>query len=102
MIVTNDFKFSSNINEVIRSVIKFFCFFFYKKISQVQKRTKLLTANKSKKLWIKTSKGKNSLICLFAFYAFAWLCFYAFSAFSAFNAFNAFCMKQETKKYEEF
>ena len=49
-------------------------------------------------MWIKTSKGKNSLICLFAFYAFAWLCFYAFSAFSAFNAFNAFCMKQETKK----
>ena len=35
----------SNINEVIRSVLNFF-FFFYKKISQVQKSTKPLTANK--------------------------------------------------------
>ena len=32
MIVTNDYKFSSNIDVVIRSV-----YFFYNKISQVQK-----------------------------------------------------------------
>ena len=38
---------------------------------------------------IKTSKGKKSLIPLFAFCAFAWLCFYAFNDFSAFNTFNA-------------
>ena len=45
VIVTNDYKFSSNINEVIRSVLNF----FYKKISQVQRSTKPLTANKNKK-----------------------------------------------------
>ena len=39
---------SSNINEVIRSVLNFL-FFFYKKISQLQKSTKPLTANKNKK-----------------------------------------------------
>ena len=36
VIVTNDYKFSSNINEVIRSVLNF----FYKKILQVQKKYK--------------------------------------------------------------
>ena len=89
MIVTNDYKFSSNINEVIRPVLKFLSFFFYKKISQVQKSTKLLTANKNKKMCIKTSKGKKLLIRLFAFSVFAWWCFYVFSAFIAFNAFSA-------------
>ena len=38
---------SSNINKVIRSVLNFL-FFFNKKISQVQRSTKLLTANKNK------------------------------------------------------
>ena len=73
---------SSNINELIRSVLKFyFLFFFYKKILQVQKSTKPLTANKNKKMRIKTSNGKKSLIRLFAFYSFARLCFYASRAF---------------------
>ena len=50
MIITNDCKFSGNINEVIRSVLNLlFIFFFYKKISQVQKTTKPLTVNKNKK-----------------------------------------------------
>ena len=50
MIITNDYKFSGNINEVIRSVLNFlFIYFFYKKISQEQKTTKPLTANKNKK-----------------------------------------------------
>ena len=40
---------SSNINEVIRPVLNFLFFYFYKKISQVQKSTKPLTANKNKK-----------------------------------------------------
>ena len=52
VIVTNDYKFNSNINLVIKSVLNFF-FFFYKKISQVQKSTKPLTANKNKKVCIK-------------------------------------------------
>ena len=38
VIVTNNYKFSSNINEVIRPVLNFL--FFYKKISQVQKSRK--------------------------------------------------------------
>ena len=41
VIVTNDYKFNSNINEVIRSVLNFLLlFFFYKKILQVQKKHK--------------------------------------------------------------
>ena len=35
MIVTNDYKFSSNVDEVIRSV-----YFFYDNISQAQKSIK--------------------------------------------------------------
>ena len=42
VIVTNDYKFSSNINEVIRSVLN-----FTKKILQVQKKHK--TANSKQK-----------------------------------------------------
>ena len=38
IIVTNDYKFSSNVNEVIRPVLNLL--FFYDKISQVQKSTK--------------------------------------------------------------
>ena len=53
MIVTNDYKFSSNINEVIRSVLNFLFYFFCKKISQVQKSAKPLTMNKNKKMCIK-------------------------------------------------
>ena len=90
VIVTNDYKFSSNINEVIKAVLNF-SFFFYKKISQVQKSTKPLTANKNKKKCVlKTSKKKKLLIRLFAFCVFAWLCFYAFSAFNAFSACKIF------------
>ena len=43
-------KFSSNINEVIRSDLNFL--FFYKKISQAQKSANPLTANKNKKILI--------------------------------------------------
>ena len=42
---------SSNINAVIRTVLNFF--FFYDKISQAQKSTNPLTANKNKKIRIK-------------------------------------------------
>ena len=38
IIVTNDYKFSSNVNEVIRPVLNFL--FFHDKISQVQKSAK--------------------------------------------------------------
>ena len=86
MIVTNDYKFSSNINEVIRPVLKFLSFFFLQKDFT---STKLLTANKNKKMCVKTSKGKKLLIRLFAFSVFAWWCFYAFSGFIAFNVFSA-------------
>ena len=46
MIITNDYKFSGNINEVIRSVLNF----FYKKISQAQnrlQRTKIKNVHKN-------------------------------------------------------
>ena len=64
MIVINDYKFSSNINEVIRSVLNFlFIYFFYKKISQAQKSTKPLTANK-KNAHKKHLRGKKLLAYL--------------------------------------
>ena len=52
---------SSNINEVIRSVLNFLIFFFFfcKKISQVQKSAKPLTANKNKKMCIKKHVSSN-------------------------------------------
>ena len=43
---------SSNIVEVIRTVLNIL-FFFYDKISQAQKSTNPLTANKNKKIRIK-------------------------------------------------
>ena len=43
---------SSNINKIIRSVLNFF-FFFFRRISQVQKSTKPLTANKNKNVYKK-------------------------------------------------
>ena len=50
VIVTNDYKFNSNINEVIRSVLNFLLlFFFTKRFYKYKKSTKPLTANKNKK-----------------------------------------------------
>ena len=65
MIVTNDYRFSSNINAVIRAVV--FFFFFHDKISQAQNR---LQRTKIKKYAQKTSKKKKILIRLFAFCVF--------------------------------
>ena len=64
MIVTNDYRFSSNINAVIRAVV---FFFFHDKISQAQNR---LQRTKIKKYAQKTSKKKKILIRLFAFCVF--------------------------------
>ena len=72
--------FSSNISEFIRLVLNFL-FFFYKKISQVQKSAKPFTANKNKKCVFNTSKGKKvtySLICVLCFCLFVFLCFQCF------------------------
>ena len=50
VIVTNDYKFNSNINEAIRSVLNFLLlFFFTKRFYKYKKSTKPLTANKNKK-----------------------------------------------------
>ena len=38
MIVTNDYKFSCNINEVIRSVLNFFLFFLQKDFTSTKKQ----------------------------------------------------------------
>ena len=89
MIVTNDYNFSSNIIEVIRTVLNFF-FVLYDKISQAQKGTKPLTANKNKKCISKHLRGKKLLIHLVELCAFTWFCFYAFNPFSAFSAFLCF------------
>ena len=64
---------SCNINKVIRSVLNclFYFIFFYKKILQVQKSTKPLTANKNKKIRAKNILGKKSH--LFAYLRFVLL-----------------------------
>ena len=40
MIVTNDYKFSSNVNEVIGAVLNFFFFFFFTKIFYTDQKHK--------------------------------------------------------------
>ena len=73
---------SSNINEVIRTVLNFWLFFTkrFHKHKKVQNR---LQQRKTKNAYNRHLRGKKLLIRLFAFCAFAWLCFYAFSAFNA-------------------
>ena len=70
MRVTNDYKFSGNINEVIRTVL----LSFHNTISRTQNR---LQQTKIKKYAQKTSKRKKVTYLLICF-----LCFYNFSAFS--------------------
>ena len=79
------YKISSNINEVIRSVLNFFFFFFFKK-RFYKKAQNRLQRTKIKNV---TYKGKKVTCSLIYVCAFAWLCFYGFSAFSAFNTFSA-------------
>ena len=82
---TNDYKFSTNINEIIRAVL---FILFHSKISQAQNH---LQPTKIKKYAQKTSKRKKvtySLICV--------LCFYTFSAF---NKNKEFKRSQETSFY---
>ena len=71
MIFTNDYKFSSNVIEVIRPILKFSFFFFYKKILHTPKAQKRLKRTKIKNEYKKHLKGKKLLIHLFAFCAFA-------------------------------
>ena len=52
MIVTNDYKFSSNVNEVIGAVLNFF-FFFLQKDLILTKSTKLLNSEQKLKMRIK-------------------------------------------------
>ena len=64
----NKLEISSNINEVIRSVLSFL-FFFYKKISQAQKSTKQLRANKNKNVYKKhLSSNINEVIKTILFF----------------------------------
>ena len=88
MIVTNDYKFSSNINEVIRSVLNLF-FFLQKDFTITKKHKTTYSETKMKNTHKKHLRGKKLLIRLFAFCAFAWLQFCAFSALSTFSTFSA-------------
>ena len=61
VIVTNDYKFSSNINEVIRSVLNFFFFFFLQKdFTSTKKRKTAYGKQKQKKMHIKHIQEKKS------------------------------------------
>ena len=94
MIVTNDYKFGSNINEVTKTVLNvlfyfFLLFFLTKRFHKHKKAQNCLQQTKIKKCVYKHLRRKKLLIHIFAFCAFAWLYFYNVSAFSAFNAFSA-------------
>ena len=56
MIVTNDYKFSSNIDKVIRSVLNFW-FFFTIRFHKCKKAHKRLQQTKIKKMGIKDIEG---------------------------------------------
>ena len=81
---------SSNVNEVIKTILSYISF-FYKKISQAEeaqntyKRKKKPKRQRSNALK-KHLRRKKLLICLFAF-----LCLLCFLYFCAFYAFCAFC-----------
>ena len=75
----NKTNFSSNVNEVIRSVLN--SLFFYEKMlhtpkdqkhkDAIKQKHKTLQANKNSKMRLKTCKGKNvtySLICVFVLF----------------------------------
>ena len=81
---------SSNMNEVVRSVLNFL-FFFTKIFHKHKKAQNRLQRTKIKNTYKKHLTGKKLLIRLFGFCAFTWLCFYAFNVFSAFSALNSFC-----------
>ena len=49
VIVTNDYKFNSNINLVIKSVLNFFFFFFTKRFHKYKKAQNRLQQTKIKK-----------------------------------------------------
>ena len=92
MIVTNDYKFNSNISEVIKTVLNTF-FFLQKDFTSTKEHKTAYNKQKSKNVYKKHLREKKSLIRLFTICAFAWLCFYAFSAFSAFSACKIFSSK---------
>ena len=73
-------------NGVFRSVLNFLLFFFYKKISQAQKSTKPLTANKNKNMHKKHLRGKKLLTCLLAYLLLLGSFFMLLVRFSAFCA----------------
>ena len=92
---------SSNINEVIRSILNFLLLlllFFTKRFYKYKKAQNRLQQTKIKKYVQKISKGKKSLIRLFRICAFAWFCFYAFSVFSAFSACKKYFVKNKEFK----
>ena len=57
MIITSDYKFSSNVIEVIRPILNFLFFIFLQEDFTHTKSAKLLIANKKLKNAQKTSKG---------------------------------------------
>ena len=78
-------EISSNINEVIRSVLNYFFFFLQKDFTSTKKHKTAYSEQKNKRnTYKKHLRGKMLLIRLFAFCSFTWLCFYDFSAFGTF------------------
>ena len=76
MIITNDYKFSSNINEVIKAV--FNLFFFMIRFRKHKKAPNRLQQTKIEKYAEKTSEGKkvtSLTICILCFYLIVFLYF---------------------------
>ena len=96
----NNNNISSNINEVIRAILNFFIqkLHNHKKAQNAYKQIKIKNAPK------KHLRGKQSLICLFAFLCVCPSVFVPFSAFCAFNAFQCFLVRVKSfrKKNKDF
>ena len=73
------------------TVLSFYYIFFYKKISQVQKSTKPLTAYKNKKMCIKYIQGKkNHSFTYLRFMPFLGCVFMLLVLFITFSPFSAY------------
>ena len=80
---------SSNVNEVIRTILNLFIFFLYKKISHAQKAQKAYKRIKTKKtafLCVEKTSKRKKVTCL------AVCAFYTFCAFYSFCTLCSFCV----------
>ena len=85
---------SSNVNETIKTILNFFCFFFYEKILNTQKSTKSIKITKTQ-----ISK-QATFLPLDVFYGHKNAAFFVFVCALCFFLCVKFCRKKEAKKFK--